>query len=106
MTENPFVKPSSPPPFQFIQPKPTGEGWTIVVLERVVEGETPAHCVHGKVTCHRCDRFCWLGDKSYEMVITGEVVGMCMECAIELGVAEHGRPIANVHDHLRKDGPH
>lgn len=106
MTDNPFVKPATPPPFQFINPKPKAGGWTVVVVDRIVDGEQPDYCVHGKVTCHRCEHWCWLGDKTYETVITGEVAPMCVECATEIGVHLHGVPIQNVGDHLRKDGPH
>lgn len=98
MTDNPFVRPTTPPPFQFIDPKPQAGGWRILVLERIVEGVTPEYCIHGKVTCHRCEAWCWLGERTYADVIKGDTAPMCMECATEIGVGVHGVPIGNLRD--------
>lgn len=95
--DNPFVKPPEPN-FRLIDPKPKVGGWTIVVLERIVEGETPDYCIHGKVTCHRCEAWCWLGANTYAEVIKGDTAPMCVECATEIGVHLHGVPVRNLGD--------
>lgn len=105
MSDNPFVKPVTD--FTFIDPKPHSNGnWQIVVLERIVAGEVPDYCIHGRVQCHRCELWCYLGDRTHELVKAGETVPMCVECATEIGVHLHGAPKANVGDHRRADGPH
>lgn len=99
--------------FALVQPEVNPDGSrSIIVLDRVTEGVTPEYCVHGRVTCHRCERWCWLGDNSHDVVKSGKVTPVCMECATDLfnrakaeGVTLP-RPVANVNDHRRADGPH
>lgn len=113
-----FVRPEPPLPpgtvtdVALVQPKrhPDGSG-PVIVLDRVTQ-ETPPYCVHGRVTCLWCDNWCWLGDRSHDIVKAGEAAPICMECATAkwkqaeaLGM-EVPRPIANAGDHRRADGPH
>lgn len=105
-----FVKPTG---VAFVQPKrnPDGSG-SIIVLERIVDGVTPDYCIHGKVTCWWCEKWCWLGDNSHQLVSSGDVTPMCKECANEAWAtaeaqgAKRPRPITNAMDHRRADGPH
>jgi hypothetical protein len=78
----------------------------VVVLDRVEPGVTPDYCIHGKTACYSCDEWCWLGDKSFELVRAGDAIGVCLQCATELGARLQGTRVGNVDDHRRADGPH
>lgn len=69
-----------PPP-----PDKDGKG-LVVILELVEPGIEPDYCTHGKVTCYRCDEWCWLGDQTFELVRSGKATGICMPCALKLEV--------------------
>lgn len=90
---------------ELVQPKAIGGGMNIIILERVEPGVTPEYCVHGQTTCYGCDDWCWLGDRSYEVVQSGEAAGLCQECALKM-IPPGTRPAHNVEDHRRADGPH
>lgn len=83
----------------------------VIILDRVSPlGIEPDYCVHGKTQCRGCGHWCWLGDKSYEMVLAG-VDPLCMVCAEKIA-NEHPETFADIHkvgnigDHRRADGPH
>lgn len=79
---------------------------TIVVLDRIEPGQPkPDYCIHGKVPCAGCQDWCWLGDKTYDVVKTGQAKPLCHQCAGRLIPAEFRR-VANVGDHRRAAGPH
>jgi len=109
VSENPFMKPLPPGTItgsKLVQPKPDERGgYTVVVLDRVEHGVEPEYCVHGKATCHGCSDWCWLGDNTYELVASGEVMPLCQECASKM-IPPDSKPIRNAGDHRRADGPH
>lgn len=78
-----------------------------VVLDRVVDiaqQDTP-YCVHGRTTCVSCGHWCWLGDRTHDLVLSGGCAPMCQPCATRYlppGVTRS----SNVGDHRRADGPH
>lgn len=47
----------------------------VVVLDRIEPGREPPYCVHGRATCVACPE--WLGDKTYQAVISGEAEPLC-----------------------------
>lgn len=77
----------------------------VVVLDRVREGYVPSYCTHGKATCGRCSRWCWLGSESSKAVLAETVIPLCLECATEIWSPEV-IPAGNINDHKRADGPH
>lgn len=107
MTHMPPHRP--PTSIELVYPKVSPDGRSkVIVLDPVSPlGLPPPYCVHGKTNCYRCEDWCWLGDQSYEVVRSGEAVGLCVACANATipndPIATHVR---NVHDHLRTDGPH
>lgn len=91
-------------------PKEVDGGYQVIVLDRVVPGKLPDHCVHGRVTCYGdCGEWLWLGDQSIKVVRDDGAVPLCQECATKQ-LADAGvdarRVRDNIGDHLRKDGPH
>jgi hypothetical protein len=77
-----------------------------VVLDRVEPGEPkPDYCVHGRVTCAVCYEWCWLGDKTHEAVASGRLTPLCHQCVVQY-VSPDVRPVGNLGDHRRADGPH
>lgn len=81
------------------------ETCTVIVLDRIEPGVTPEYCCHGRTPCIRCQEWCWLGHSSFDVVFTGQAVGVCKQCAntvIPAGTEVASRAV----DHLRKDGPH
>ena len=95
MSDNPFVKPIESS--ALINPDRS----VMVVLERVEPGVVPDYCVHGTVTCFNCNDWCWLGDKTFEVVSAGKATGMCMQCAIEINEKYPlGDPIENLGDSM------
>lgn len=56
-------------------------GATVVLLDRIEPGQAPDYQTRGRVSCVACDEWCWLGDKTYEAVLSGAVVGLCLVCA-------------------------
>lgn len=80
-------------------------GW--VALDRVAdepESRRLGYCVHGQTLCRRCGCWCWLGDKTYAAVASGDTGALCLPCAREL--LQDRRPDYNLGDHRRADGPH
>lgn len=87
--------------------KPTGPV-SLVVLDRVVRHKTPEYCVHGYVSCVKCDHMCWLGHETVKGVTERGLVPICLDCAKKMkanGLLP-GEPDDRIEDHLRKDGPH
>lgn len=80
-------------------------GMPVVVLERIEAGVTPDYCIHGRVTCYWCPEWCWLGDRTHDLVSSGQAAPICKECAAKL-IPQGSRPVNNVGDHRRADGPH
>lgn len=93
-----FMKPVVP------ERNPDGGG-PVIVLDRIEPGVTPPYCTHGKVTCYWCPEWCWLGDKSFEVVSSGKAAPICLQCATRL-LPPDSKPIDNLGDHRRADGPH
>lgn len=100
MGDNPFIKDA-----RLVWPKRDENGGAVVIVERIEPGATPAYCVHGKVSCYWCDEWCWLGDKTYELVVSGDAAPMCRECGSAL-IPQDMTAVENVKDHRRADGPH
>jgi hypothetical protein len=91
--------------YEIDRPKP-GEPAPIVLLDRVGP-DLPDYCTHGYVTCVRCERLCWLGDKTKEVIANKEAFPVCLTCATEI-LPPGARPESTlrVEDHRRADGPH
>lgn len=54
----------------------------VVVLDPIVPGAPgPAYCVHGRATCLACDNWCWLGDETARVVLSGDAAPLCGTCA-------------------------
>ena len=90
-----------------VKPRPD---MAVVVLERIEVGPfgdviTPEYCIHGKTTCYGCREWCWLGDKTHEAMMSGDAVGLCLQCAHTM-LPKDVRPERNLNDHRRTDGPH
>ena len=102
MTDNPFIN-----NVRLVQPQrdPSGS-MGVLVLERIEPGVTPDYCIHGKATCHWCNEWCWLGDQTHDLVASGEVAPICLQCATRVFPPDGLRPVEHVHDHRRADGPH
>jgi hypothetical protein len=103
VSQSPFHKPVDAKLVN-VKRGPSG-GVDVIVLDRIEPGETPEYCTHGRVTCHWCDEWCWLGDNSYDKVSTGVCAPMCLQCAHEY-IPRGMTPAENVEDHRRTDGPH
>jgi hypothetical protein len=73
-----------------------------VTLDRVDPDSLPPYCVHGRTTCVVCGHWCWLGDKTYEVVHSGQCQPVCLLCARKGGTGLTG----HIEDHRRADGPH
>jgi len=103
MSDNPFIK-----DVRLVRPPVTGQDMSVVLLDRIEPGVTPEYCVHGKATCYGCDEWCWLGDKTYDVVASGEAVSLCLQCAETRLPAEMKAqgPSRRIADHRRADGPH
>jgi hypothetical protein len=76
----------------------------MVVLDRVEDRPQVDYCIHGKVTCISCDRWCWLGETTYNMVTERIAAPLCMPCAKKY--ASPSQRLGNAEDHKRADGPH
>lgn len=100
MNDNPFIKPVTD-----VQLVPARRG-PVVVLDRIEPGITPEYCIHGRATCQWCDEWCWLGDRTHEVVASGRAAPMCLECANRILPPTGARPTDHVRDHRRADGPH
>lgn len=76
-------------------------------LDRQVDGEQPPYCVHGYTRCVKCQHWCWLGDKTHEVVASGRATPLCLTCANGLNIpASAAIRIGNATDHRPEDGPH
>ena len=78
----------------------------VVVLDVVEPGFIPDYCVHGKATCMGpgCNEWVWLGDKTFEVVNSGEAMPLCHSCAVKFIPPQP--PIGHINDHKRSEGPH
>ena len=104
MSDSPFHKPITG--VQMINPtRDAVGGMSVVVLDRIEPGVTPEYCIHGKVTCHGCDVWCWLGSETYQLVSSGRIVPLCQPCATKM-IPPDSKPVRNANDHRRADGPH
>lgn len=101
MTDNPFMK-----TIQQLNLKLGLSGCQIIVLERVQSTPEPDYCIHGKVTCHKCGAWCWLGDQSHALVLKGKTAPLCIECVTTMRVGVPGQLVENVNDRRRSEGPH
>lgn len=77
----------------------------VIVLDRIEPGVTPEYCCHGRTPCVRCGDWCWLGHATHDVVLSGQALPLCMQCANDV-VPRDVRPSSRVHDHRRADGPH
>lgn len=79
----------------------------VVVLDRVQDlpQEQTDYCVHGRATCVGCGHWCWLGDKTHEVVASRQVQPLCKPCARAL-LPPDSIPVSNTADHRRSFGPH
>jgi hypothetical protein len=100
---SPFHKPITG--VQLVQPKRKNGGVDIVLLDRIEPGVTPEYCIHGQTACFGCNEWCWLGDKTYEVVASGGAAPLCMQCAHQM-IPRDVEPKHNIRDHRRADGPH
>lgn len=90
MPDNPFVR--------LVQPKVHPDGTvSVIVLDKVEPGRPPAYTPRGKVTCDKCDDWCWLGTESYDLMLTGDYHGICQECAARI-IPPNMKPTRNVGD--------
>jgi hypothetical protein len=81
-------------------------GQPVVVLDRIEPGQEPPYCVHGRATCvGGCGEWVWLGDSTHDLVLNGEALPLCGECALRW-IPPSSKPIRHVEDHQRADGPH
>lgn len=84
--------------------EPTGRD--VVVLDRIEPGVVPPYCTHGRATCMGgCGNWCWLGDRTHDVVASGAALPLCRQCAQRL-IPPNCRPSRNIADHRRADGPH
>lgn len=60
------------------------KGAKVVVLERVEPGITPDYHACGKVTCYKCEDWCWLGTETFKLVTDERVCPLCQTCAAEV----------------------
>jgi hypothetical protein len=77
----------------------------VVVLDRIEPGQEPPYCAHGRATCVACPEWVWLGNKTVEAVLSGEVDPICLPCAIRL-FPKGATALGQIDDHRRADGPH
>lgn len=76
----------------------------VVVLDRVADvaqADTP-YCVHGRACCVACGAWCWLGDRTHDLVTAGGYAPLCTRCGRGYGVTADD----HAGDHRRADGPH
>lgn len=80
----------------------------VLVLDRIEPGVTPPYCTHGRATCvGGCGEWVWLGDRTFEMVKSGEAAPLCWQCATALvPQSPDARRVGTVYDRLRSQGPH
>jgi hypothetical protein len=64
----------------FVQPNPN----VVTIVERVQDAPDPEYLVAARTRCVRCDLWCWLGDKSMEIVMAGQATPLCQNCAREV----------------------
>lgn len=87
--------------------RPTGPA-SVIVLDRVsdfAKGAVPEYCTHGYAECVACAEMCFLGHATEGVVVSGEALPICKQCAIR-NVPPDTKPVTRYEDHLRKDGPH
>ncbi len=91
-----------------IERPPADEGAPVILLDRVVKDETPEYCTHGYAECVRCFHLCWLGDRTQQVVVSGDAFPLCMACAKEVipPGAEAIKDRTQLRDRRRADGPH
>jgi hypothetical protein len=98
VSDEPLFGPEQPK-YLFVQPRLD----RVACVERVVEDRRPAIRSTARTRCLWCDHWCWLGDKSTEMILSGGAAPMCHECAKEL-LPGNAIPIGSIKDTLW-DGP-
>lgn len=92
----------------YVERPPAGQGASVIVLDRVVKNQLPEYCTHGYAECVRCYHLCWLGDRTRQIVASGEALPLCRECATEV-IPPGSVPMRDrtqIRDHRRADGPH
>jgi hypothetical protein len=77
----------------------------VVALDVVEPGEVPDYCVHGKAVCIACGEWVWLGDRTLDLVASGQALPLCVPCAAK-NIPYGGERVGHVEDHRRADGPH
>jgi hypothetical protein len=72
----------APGPAQYIYVQP--DTTRVAVLERVDEDRLPVIVSPARTRCLWCSHWCWLGDQSMQLIVSGGASPMCEQCAIRL----------------------
>jgi hypothetical protein len=56
----------------------------VACLERVDEDRKPKFVDTARTRCLWCDHWCWLGDNSMQLILSGQAAPMCFECGEKL----------------------
>lgn len=87
---------SKRPSFMFISPDTN----YVAVVERVDPDRLPAYVAMARTRCLWCDTWCWLGDRSFELIASGGASPICQQCAVKV-IPSGTQPIEMVTDTLR-----
>lgn len=71
----------------------------VTVLERVDPDRQPAIVSTARTRCLWCNRWCWLGDQTMQLVMSGGAAPMCLECATQY-LPGHAVQLAVIEDRL------
>lgn len=55
-----------------------------LLIVDLVADSMPDYCVSGETFCASCERACWLGQATYEVVAKEGAVPICVPCATKL----------------------
>lgn len=69
----------------------------VVVVARVEPGMDPPYVPHARATCAGCPEWVWLGKDSYDLVVTDDVVPLCLQCA-QQKITDPAAQIGTVND--------
>jgi hypothetical protein len=81
--------------------EPTRQGYTgpVLVLERVEDESRPPanYNIAGKALCFRCETWCWLSEATREIVLSGEIAVLCIECGQQV-IPPGSTPVMNLQE--------